>query len=280
MGIYRKDENMYQFTEDCLTGVEIIDEEHRQLFSMINEAFELLSVESASVAIVKNLISELKKYAATHFAHEEAYMAKINDPELPRQKKEHAQFTEKVNGFDLEHLEEKDGKKVLEELLEYLSRWLYSHILGSDIMIGKITPIEDREDPFAFTEKYKTGIELIDDEHRRLFEIIKETNELTNDILFNDKYDDIKNILSELKDYTLLHFRDEEAHMERVKYQGLEAQRCAHQAFVDRLNEVNLEQVDGDQEGYLRVLIAFLLDWLVNHILKMDKLIPQDTKNK
>ena len=55
-----------------------------------------------------------------------------------------------------------------------------------------------------------------------------------------------------------------------------QAQKVAHQAFVDRLNEVNLEAVDGDQEGYLHELIEFLLGWLANHILKMDKKIPME----
>ena len=37
---------MYQFTEDCLTGNEIIDEEHRQLFQTINEIAETLMDET------------------------------------------------------------------------------------------------------------------------------------------------------------------------------------------------------------------------------------------
>ena len=41
-------------------------------------------------------------------------------------------------------------------------------------MIGKFEP----DDPFTFTAKYKTDIQLVDDEHRRLFEIIKEANDL------------------------------------------------------------------------------------------------------
>ena len=32
---------------------------------------------------------------------------------------------------------------------------------------------------------------------------------------FNDKYDDIKKIISELKDYTIKHFGDEEEYMEK-----------------------------------------------------------------
>ena len=32
-------------------------------------------------------------------------------------------------------------------------------------MIGKLEAKED-EDPFAFTDKYKTGIEMVDEEHK------------------------------------------------------------------------------------------------------------------
>ena len=33
---------MYHFTDDCLIGVEEIDNEHRELFRIINETQELL----------------------------------------------------------------------------------------------------------------------------------------------------------------------------------------------------------------------------------------------
>ena len=272
---------MYQFTEDCRIGIPEIDEEHKKLFQMVNEAFALLAEPSATVVGVKNLVLALKKYAATHFIHEEAYMDEIKDPELPRQKKEHEQFKEKVNEVDLEALNDENGKEVLTELLEFLSRWLYHHILGSDTMIGKMPgkrkmKFANLRAAYGFMLSHKLGVELIDSEHQRLFEIIRETNELTNDVLFNDKYDDIKKIISELKDYTIKHFGDEEEYMEKIGYSGLEAQKVAHQAFVDRLNEVNLEAVDGDQEGYLHELIEFLLGWLANHILKMDKKIPME----
>ena len=34
---------MYQFTEDCRTGIEQIDEEHRTLFELLNEAYSLVT---------------------------------------------------------------------------------------------------------------------------------------------------------------------------------------------------------------------------------------------
>ncbi|MGN1181269.1 MAG: bacteriohemerythrin [Suilimivivens sp.] len=265
---------MYRFTEDCLTGIGEIDEEHRRLFQLINETMEILKENGASKVIVKNLLKELREYAGTHFAHEEAYMEKIGDMELPRQKKEHAEFAAKVDSYQVGELTEEESTQMAQELLTFMAKWLYRHILGSDTMIGKLTGKEKAEDVFAFTDKYKTGITLIDDEHRRLFEIIKETNDVIQAELLHDKYDAIVHILEELKDYTIMHFQDEERYMESIGYQGLELQRVAHTAFVDRLNEMNLDDVDNNQKEYLEELIEFLLGWLSNHILKMDKQIP------
>ena len=266
---------MYEFTEDCLIHINAIDEEHRRLFQMLNEAITL-SQDAADVKpIANNLLASLKDYAATHFAHEEAYMESIHDPELSLQKAEHAAFTTKMNEFQLDTTSPETAKASLQGLLSYLVRWLYHHILSSDMMIGK-TQTETTADPFAFTDAYKTGIELVDDEHCRLFEIIKETNDLIHEELLHDKYDEIVRLLTELKNYTEFHFHDEEVLMERIQYPGLAAQKRAHSAFVDKLVDIDLsdlDDIDNNQQTYLNDLVQFLLTWLVNHIKGMDKKI-------
>lgn len=270
---------MYKFTDDCLIGIEEIDNEHRRLFHMINEAIDLSKENMDVSAITKNLLPGLKDYAATHFAHEEAYMERIHDPELPIQKKEHEDFTKTVNSFSLDTSSPEATKKSFDELLTYLVRWLYRHILSSDIMIGKMSSISaNEEDPFAFTEKYHTGIDLVDNEHRRLFEIIHDTNDLIHEELLHDKYDEIMRLLAELKDYTEIHFHDEEALMERIQYPELDAQKRAHTAFVERLVEIDLtelDDMDDNQQEYLIDLIQFLAGWLINHILGSDKKIGE-----
>ena len=62
---------MYQFTDDCLTGIEIIDNEHRRLFAMINEGIDMIHGEDKVVlAVAKNMVVQLKEYAVKHFADE------------------------------------------------------------------------------------------------------------------------------------------------------------------------------------------------------------------
>jgi hemerythrin len=272
---------MYQFTEDCRIGIQEIDEEHEKLFQLINQTMEMAKIGGDSYTTAKNLVTQLKEYALTHFAHEESYMEQIHDKELERQKKEHQLFKEKVNSYQIEELSVDDGEKVMEELLTFAAKWLYHHIIGSDTMIGMFTEQageqigeQPPEDAFAFTDAYKTGIELVDEEHKKLFEIIRETNDVIHAELLHDKYDAIVQIIGELKEYTVKHFTDEEKYMESIHYEGIHQQRIAHNAFVERLEEINFDDMDENQEEYLDELIHFLLEWLTNHILKMDKKIP------
>lgn len=270
---------MYQFTEDCIIGVEQIDNEHRRLFELVNETADLLMKDNVSRSDVTELFRQLNDYAVLHFAHEEEYMMQINDPELPRQKEMHQAFVKKLKEIELGDIKSKDEKETIKQILEFVSRWLFSHILSSDTMIGIFQKAEkeqeESKDMFAFTEEYRTGIEIVDEEHEELFRIIKRANGLISEELLHDKYDEIMSVLDELRNYTIKHFADEEAYMESIQYEGLDLQKRTHEMFVDKLNDINLDDLDDNQQQYLIELVDFLLMWLVNHILKMDKKIPK-----
>lgn len=279
---------MFTFTKDCMIGVAEIDEEHERLFALISETDAALKEDQGSVDRAMALINELKQYAVNHFAHEEAYMQKIGDPELKRQKVEHTAFLAKVNSYHYDGVTGETARTIMLELLEYLSRWLIGHILGSDIMIGHFKATEppmmnaaSKPAVPVFDDTFKTGIELVDEEHKRLFEIIGQIHATIEEELVHDKFDAIMEIIEELREYTRVHFSDEEEYMKGIGYEGLEKQKILHQAFIDKLKELNLDDVDDNQEEYLYDFLQFLQNWLVNHILKVDKLIPQEkTKEK
>ena len=127
---------------------------------------------------------------------------------------------------------------------------------------------------YEMKDEYRTGIELIDQEHTRLFEIADELYELIQNEFIPDKYDYIVDVLNGLKEYAATHFKDEEEYMESIQYEGLEAQKRAHAAFIDKLATIDLDKVDEDPQKYMESLIEFLLGWLVQHILYTDKKIP------
>jgi len=82
---------MYEFTEDCMIHIDNIDEEHRKLFQMLNEAFALVKETDNAASIAKNLIDNLKDYAITHFAHEEDYMKSTRSCQYSRENTKHLQ---------------------------------------------------------------------------------------------------------------------------------------------------------------------------------------------
>ncbi|MDE7285566.1 MAG: hemerythrin domain-containing protein, partial [Lachnospiraceae bacterium] len=160
---------MYLFTEDCLIGVSEIDSEHERLFEIINEIQVLLEedVKSDQYDRIGKLLEHLKLYAKEHFQHEEAYMERIHHPELELQRHQHSAFCDKINEADI-LLSGSDQTRFLEDLLKYLITWLYRHIIGCDLMIGKMKPIAAGKKLPTFADEYLTGINLIDDEHREL----------------------------------------------------------------------------------------------------------------
>lgn len=271
---------MFRFTEDCILGNEDIDAEHRHLFDLLNNLIEL--AENAyggdRYTQIKDMLAELDEYADQHFTHEEEYMASICDPELILQRMQHYSFREKVLSFSLMNIDsDEDQQEAIVEMGHYLAKWLYHHIIGSDLLIGKLPPLEEwmlRENPCEFTEEYFTGIELIDREHEALFEIVGKANALVRDWNKDQGLDDVMKLLEELKEYTEFHFADEEEYMRAVKYDGYEAQKRAHDAFIARLEDIDFEKIQEDPQAYLQSLMVFLLGWLINHILHSDKKIP------
>lgn len=271
---------MFQFTDDCRIGIEQIDEEHQGLFEILDRAYILLATNYHidSYQKVKDILEELDYYAEQHFEHEESYMVQICDPELIRQRTQHVYFRNKVLEYKLANIDdEEEQQRVLTELVNFLAKWLYRHILSSDILIGKLPPLEEwmiRENPCEFTEEYLTGIELVDREHKELFRIVDKANRLARDYDAGSDRDKIVEILDELKDYTKEHFADEEEYMESIHYDGLEAQKRAHAAFIDKLETIDFKEIDEKPQESLNKLLEFLLGWLINHILNSDKKIP------
>lgn len=271
---------MFEFTDDCKIGIEQIDEEHKYLFQLLNKAYILVTTEYHNdyYQQLKDILGELDSYAEQHFTHEEDYMTQICDPELILQRSQHAFFRDKIREFDFINIDdEEDQQQVLANLVEFLAKWLYRHILGSDILIGKLPPLEEwmvKENPCEFTDDYLTGIDLIDKEHKELFRIVDKANHLINSYDASSSYDKIISILDGLKDYTKEHFKDEEEYMESIHYDGLAAQKRAHEAFIDKLENIDLEKIEDKPQEYLQELIEFLLGWLINHILHTDKKIP------
>lgn len=128
----------------------------------------------------------------------------------------------------------------------------------------------------VWKDKYSVAVELIDEQHKHLFEIGNNAYKLLRDDLCLDKYDRIVEIIEELRQYTRFHFKAEEQYMLKIGSKQYKSQKIAHDNFIKKINSVKLDNIDKDQKKYIEDLLAFIFNWILDHILEKDKLIKEE----
>ena len=131
---------------------------------------------------------------------------------------------------------------------------------------------------YEFTKDYHTGIDFIDEEHAKLFEIANRAYDLLTNQFVTDKYDAIVAVLEELRDYTKYHFNHEEEYMKSINYPKRFSQLHQHTQFINKLESYNLKEIDVNQQEGLLEILDFLALWLQGHIKGMDKKIGEAAK--
>jgi hemerythrin len=131
---------MYEMKPEYYIGIDMIDEEHKQLFLYADEAYELLHDEYTPDKYdrIDIILEKLRDYTVKHFADEEQYMESINYKKLFTQKVQHQEFIHKLDEFMEHHNDEvEDQDEQIMGILTYLTEWLVNHILYVDGQIPK-----------------------------------------------------------------------------------------------------------------------------------------------
>ncbi|WP_319402521.1 bacteriohemerythrin [uncultured Anaeromusa sp.] len=127
-------------------------------------------------------------------------------------------------------------------------------------------------------EEYEVGVAEIDEQHQKLIDIANRVYELMRNELALDKYDQIVEILQELKEYTVYHFHFEEGLMQKARYKKRFSHKILHQNFLAQVEAVDLSAVDENQEAYLIQIMDFIANWLIDHIVGEDKKVGQSVR--
>lgn len=118
-----------------------------------------------------------------------------------------------------------------------------------------------------WTNKYSVRITEIDNQHKGLVILINELFELMSQGKAKAKMNEI---FDHLTDYTKKHFKDEETMLVKHAYKHFDEHKEEHKKFIDQLDKLKSDLVNGDVTVSLKTL-NFLKDWLLNHILISDK---------
>lgn len=114
------------------TGIEIIDEQHKQLVSLINDlAHEY--VYGSVAGEMERILDSLIDYTVYHFETEETLWDEVlsHDEFLEGHLKTHKGFVDKVLSIRSK-IETDDSRKLIDNLLSFLTSWLAHHILYED----------------------------------------------------------------------------------------------------------------------------------------------------
>ena len=107
-------------------------------------------------------------------------------------------------------------------------------------------------------------VDGIDVQHKKLFEI---TNRLID--AFEAGSGDFLEVISELVEYTTIHFHDEQMVMMNAKFPGLAAHTAEHDKFIAKVEEFLQAYGEGNEDVGSKMLV-FLRDWLFAHTSGLD----------
>ncbi len=123
---------------------------------------------------------------------------------------------------------------------------------------------------FKWNDKYNLGITSIDKQHQQLFVLGNQLFSIISKGDEIDNYDKIMAVLEELKNYTVYHFNHEEELMEKLNFEAYQTHKNEHENFVEKIIEVEAQNIDDNQNRITMQIIEFIADWIQNHIVKSD----------
>lgn len=119
--------SLLEWTNDLNTGIDWVDAQHQQIVQYINDLHD--ARVSGQTDRIGGIIDQLVDYTVTHFAEEEAMMAKAGYPLTEAHQGVHTRFVDKVGSLRAQH---HAGFDMSEQLLNLLEGWLFTHIRVND----------------------------------------------------------------------------------------------------------------------------------------------------
>jgi len=119
---------------------------------------------------------------------------------------------------------------------------------------------------FKWEKKYELGIKSIDDQHKKIVELINKIYSA-----FTEKKADsaLRLVLKEMEEYAQFHFSYEEKILKSLNYTFYDNHIAEHHKFAEKVAEFKNKLENGNFPMTFTIL-NFLKDWLTNHILVVD----------
>ena len=116
------------WTKAVSVGIAIIDNQHRELFRVINDVHN--HEKNSDLSYLNATLTELIELTRVHFTTEENYFRRFKYPEATEHIVEHEKMILKVLQFKIRF--DQEGAKILPDLLSFLREWWDTHLKIED----------------------------------------------------------------------------------------------------------------------------------------------------
>ena len=128
-----------------------------------------------------------------------------------------------------------------------------------------------------WNDRLSVGVKMIDDDHQALVRLVNELHDAVSAARGNAA---LGKVLDGLISYTKTHFGREEAEMAKFNYPGAADHKKQHLALATKVLEVQAQFKAGNHGVLSMQVLAFLRDWLLDHIGKTDMALGVFLKSK
>lgn len=120
---------------------------------------------------------------------------------------------------------------------------------------------------FKWTDELDIGVRDMNIEHQQILKLMNRLHHLYEN---KAPKPELATALQDLVTYTIQHFADEEAYMQKIGYDAIETHKLLHKNLLNKLTEF-LTAVQSGQKDVSEGLFYFLKFWLTAHIRGIDK---------
>ncbi len=125
---------LIEWKDSYSVGVKQIDEQHKKLFSHINNLYSSMK-EGKDKQMLSKLLNDLADYVNYHFSTEEKYFEEFNYAEKDKHLSQHKQYTDKIKSFQEAYA--KNQRFLSFEIIDFLEDWILGHVTGEDMKYTK-----------------------------------------------------------------------------------------------------------------------------------------------
>jgi len=285
--------------EQLSVGNDVIDNDHKHLIEIINQAE--LSLHERSREKLAEVFGELESYGNDHFLREELIAKSVSYPNSDLMHKSHANLL-----IELKKLKEEIGTawtdQVASHFTSLLRDWLLQHVIKEDMLMkpwmvkyppnynpcpqlthkeksdsGKDMPIDQRvaeefDQPgvtLQWHDELSVGNDVIDNDHKRLIETVNQAKSG-----FHEKnHEKLVAAFEELSTFGSLHFKRVELTASKVGYPKVKNLQDSHIKLHIKMCKIREQIGSSWSDDIANLFMTLLRDWLIQHVIKENLLM-------